>query len=64
MLGLAHRGFSLNDYQQHIVHTLKPAGYTSVLAGLQHVAKVPRRSGMTKYFRTKIQAQCMWRLRL
>ena len=41
MLGLAHRGFSLNDYQQHIVHTLKPAGYTSVLAGLQHVAKEP-----------------------
>src|SRR5580658_10425869 len=39
MLGLAHRGFSLNDYGQHIVHTLKPAGYTSVLAGLQHVAK-------------------------
>src|ERR1700727_2088761 len=41
MLGLAHRGFSLNDYQQHIVHTLKPAGYTSVLAGLQQGAKVP-----------------------
>jgi N-sulfoglucosamine sulfohydrolase len=41
MLGLAHRGFSLNDYRQHIVHTLKPAGYTSVLAGLQHVAKEP-----------------------
>jgi N-sulfoglucosamine sulfohydrolase len=41
MLGLAHRGFSLNDYQQHIVHTLKPAGYTSVLAGLQHVAREP-----------------------
>src|SRR5579871_901013 len=39
MLGLAHRGFSLNDYRQHIVHTLKAAGYTSVLAGMQHVAK-------------------------
>jgi N-sulfoglucosamine sulfohydrolase len=45
MLGLAHRGFSLNDYQQHIVHTLKPAGYTTVLAGLQHVAKVPETIG-------------------
>src|SRR5271163_3914483 len=45
MLGLAHRGFSLNDYQQHIVHTLKPAGYTSVLAGLQHVATVPETIG-------------------
>jgi arylsulfatase A-like enzyme len=38
MLGLAHRGFRMNDYKQHIVHTLKRAGYHSVLAGLQHVA--------------------------
>jgi len=22
MLGLAHRGFALNDYRQHIIHTL------------------------------------------
>jgi N-sulfoglucosamine sulfohydrolase len=48
MLGLAHRGFSLNDYQQHIVHTLKPAGYTTVLAGLQHVAKAPETIGYDK----------------
>jgi N-sulfoglucosamine sulfohydrolase len=48
MLGLAHRGFFLNDYQQHIVHTLKPAGYTSVLAGLQHVAKEPGTIGYDK----------------
>jgi N-sulfoglucosamine sulfohydrolase len=41
MLGLAHRGFSLNDYRQVIVHTLRAAGYTSVLAGLQHIAKDP-----------------------
>lgn len=37
MLGLAHRGFSLNDYTQHIVHTLKAAGYTTALSGVQHV---------------------------
>jgi N-sulfoglucosamine sulfohydrolase len=48
MLGLAHRGFSLNDYQQHLVHTLKPAGYTTVLAGLQHVAKNPETIGYDK----------------
>ncbi len=41
MLGLAHRGFSLNDYNDHIVHTLRAAGYHSVLAGLQHVAATP-----------------------
>ena len=38
MLGLAHRGFALTDYRRHILHTLRPAGYTSVLAGLQHIA--------------------------
>ncbi|HHV44863.1 MAG TPA: sulfatase [Firmicutes bacterium] len=39
MLGLAHRGFGLNDYSQHIIHTLKKVGYRSILAGVQHVAK-------------------------
>ncbi len=39
MLGLAHRGFSLNDYRQHIVHTMNASGYTTILAGVQHVAK-------------------------
>jgi arylsulfatase A-like enzyme len=38
MTGLAHRGWSLNDYSQHIVHTLRCAGYTTVLSGVQHVA--------------------------
>lgn len=38
MLGLAHRGFVLNDYSQHIIHTLRREGYTSVLAGIQHIA--------------------------
>ena len=39
MLGLAHRGFKLHDYNQHLVHTLRTAGYYSALAGMQHVAK-------------------------
>jgi N-sulfoglucosamine sulfohydrolase len=41
MLGLAHRGFSMNDYGKHLVHTLRTKGYRSVLAGLQHVAAKP-----------------------
>ncbi len=45
MLGLAHRGFSLTDYNRHIVHTLRKAGYRSVLAGLQHVASDPAKIG-------------------
>jgi N-sulfoglucosamine sulfohydrolase len=38
MIGLAHRGFRLNDPKQHLAHTLRVAGYTTVLAGIQHVA--------------------------
>ena len=39
MLGLAHRGFSLNDYDQHLTNFLKRNGYETALAGIQHVAK-------------------------
>lgn len=38
MLGLAHRGFSLTDPTQHLAYQLHSHGYTTVLAGLQHVA--------------------------
>jgi N-sulfoglucosamine sulfohydrolase len=41
MLGLAHRGWELNDYTEHIVHTLRGAGYWSGLIGEQHIAKKP-----------------------
>ncbi|KPK62159.1 MAG: sulfatase [Planctomycetes bacterium SM23_32] len=37
MIGLAHRGFGLNDVRQHIVHALRAAGYASALIGVQHV---------------------------
>ena len=37
MLGLANRGFQLGDFKQHIIHTLMDAGYTSALAGIQHL---------------------------
>lgn len=39
MMGLAHRGFRLNDYSHHLVNLLRPAGYTSALAGMQHETK-------------------------
>ena len=41
MLGLAHRGWSLNDYTHHIVHTLRERGYRSALIGEQHISKKP-----------------------
>lgn len=37
MFGLSHRGFSLNDYSQHIIHTLKGEGYFCALSGVQHI---------------------------
>src|SRR3954451_22183271 len=48
MLGLAHRGWELNDYTEHIVHTLRGAGYWSGLIGEQHIAKKPDVIGFDK----------------
>src|SRR5436305_8080551 len=45
MLGLAHRGLSLHDYNQHILHTLRKAGYYSALIGEEHLSKAPNASG-------------------
>ncbi len=47
MLGLAHRGFFLTDPSHHLCHTLKSAGYETVLAGFQHLA-TPRFSDPAK----------------
>ncbi|HWC07987.1 MAG TPA: sulfatase-like hydrolase/transferase, partial [Solirubrobacterales bacterium] len=41
MLGLAHRGWKLNDYGQHWVHALRRAGYRSTLIGEQHISIDP-----------------------
>src|SRR2546421_2666144 len=51
MLGLAHRGFSLKDYRQHIAHTLRDAGYSSTLVGLQHIAANPDTIGYDRVVR-------------
>jgi len=42
MLGLAHHGWFLNDYGQHLIHSLHEAGYTSVLCGVQHLTDFRR----------------------
>jgi N-sulfoglucosamine sulfohydrolase len=56
MLGLAHRGFSMNDYRKHILHTLRPSGYRSVLAGLQHIAARPETIGYDEVLHPKTTA--------
>src|SRR5581483_7483363 len=49
--GLANRGFYLADYKQHIIHTLREAGYYSAIAGVQHVAPVAEDIGYDKVLR-------------
>ena len=50
MLGLAHLGFSLHDYTHHLIHTLRPAGYHSILIGEQHLSKDPSLLGYDRVF--------------
>lgn len=38
MLGLAHRGFSMTDYSQHVIHRLKELGYVTAVSGVEHTA--------------------------
>ena len=45
MLGLAHRGFQLHDYHQHLARFLGDHGYETVLCGVQHEASNPDRIG-------------------
>src|SRR5436190_2236498 len=52
MIGLAHRGFAMNDYGKHMLHTLRGAGYRSVLAGLQHIADKPEKIGYDDLLRS------------
>lgn len=50
MLGLAHRGFALRDYREHVVNTLRGAGYWSAMIGEQHVAQRPEVIGYDRVF--------------
>lgn len=53
MIGLAHRGFAMNDYRKHVLHTLRGGGYRSVLGGLQHIADKPEKIGYDELLRPK-----------
>jgi arylsulfatase A-like enzyme len=56
MLGLAHRGFSLNDYNKHLLYTLRGAGYRSVLAGIQHIAAKDETIGYDELLKPKTKS--------
>src|SRR5437870_783530 len=53
MLGLAHRGFAMHDYKQHLLHTLRTVDYRSTLVGVQHVASKPELIGYDDVVKTK-----------
>jgi N-sulfoglucosamine sulfohydrolase len=38
MIGLAHRGFRMNDYTRHLASFLSRSGYETALCGVQHEA--------------------------
>ena len=45
MLGLAHRGFSMGDYDFHCARYLRQHGYVTALAGVEHTAGNPEDVG-------------------
>ncbi len=53
MMGLAHRGWRLNDPSRHLAHVLKNAGYHTALAGVQHLAPDPAELGYRAVLKTK-----------
>lgn len=56
MFGLANRGFSMSDYNHHILHALRKAGYCSALAGVQHITKDASVIGYDQILGTKKKA--------
>ncbi len=53
MTGLAHRGWSLNNYDQHLANVLKRTGYHTAQAGIQHVAKEASTVGYSEVLDTE-----------
>lgn len=50
MLGLAgFNGWTVRDMDQHILYTLRDAGYLTALAGVQHIADDDRKIGYDAY---------------
>ena len=52
MLGLAHRGFAMPDYAPHLANFLKPHGYQTVLAGVEHTAPETEKIGYDRILST------------
>lgn len=53
MFGLAHRGFHMQDFGQHLSHFLHDNGYYTALAGVQHEAISPELLGYDEFYTAK-----------
>ena len=49
MMGLAHRGYAINDYNKHLSRYMQKYGYRTVLCGIQHEAADPHDIGYEEY---------------
>jgi arylsulfatase A-like enzyme len=54
MYGLAHRGFRMKDYGQHLVQFLNANGYETVLSGYQHEAHDEKKVGYQRILTTRV----------
>ncbi len=59
LVGLVHRGFSLNQGQQTVVHAFHNAGYRTELVGMQHEAKNPPSLGYDDVRATTLISPCI-----
>ncbi len=59
LVGLVHRGFSLNEGQQTVIHAFHDAGYHTVLLGMQHESKNPLSLGYEDVRATTLISPCV-----
>ena len=50
LIGLAHRGFTMRDYDMHLVRHLNAHGFETALCGIQHEAAQPEMIGYRHIF--------------
>lgn len=56
MLGLAHRGFGLNDYSEHLTQFLNRQGFETVLCGIHHEASDTNTIGYGRQLKADLPA--------
>lgn len=66
MMGLAHRGFAIYDYEKHLAQYLGRCGYETMLCGMQHEAADARTLGYERLYihdKASVQNATEWDMR-